>query len=96
MKLKPEINVREATAGSAAIKLSTRASICSERSCDVPGGSVTAPISVPVSSLGTIPVGVVFIKKISNTIERTTSPIDNHFFWIKKSTRFLYLFNIES
>ncbi len=80
MKLNPEIIVREETAGSAAIKLSTRARICSERSCDVPGGNVTAPISVPVSSLGTIPVGVVFMKNISNTIEMTTNPIDSHFF----------------
>ena len=96
MKLKPEINVREATAGSEAIRLSTRAKISSEWSCDVPGGKVTAPINVPVSSLGTIPVGVVFMKNISKTIEATTSPIDNHFFWMKNNTRFLYRFKIDS
>ena len=62
MKLNPEIIVRDYTAGSAAIRLSTRANISSARSCDVPGGNVTAPMIVPVSSLGTIPVGVMFMK----------------------------------
>ena len=46
MKLKPEINVREATAGSEAIRLSTRAKISSEWSCDVPGGKVTAQMCI--------------------------------------------------
>ena len=80
MKLNPEIMVRDNTAGSEAIRLSTRAKIFSERSCDVPGGNVTAPIKVPVSSFGTIPVGVVFMKNISSTIEAVTNPIDSHFF----------------
>ena len=89
IKLNPEIMVRDNTAGSEAIRLSTRARIFSERSWEVPGGNVTAPISVPVSSLGTIPVGVVFMKNTSIAMEATTNPIDNHFFWIKNSTRFL-------
>ena len=96
MKLKPEITVRDSTAGSAATRLSTRFSTSIARSCEVPGGSVTTPIIVPVSSLGTIPVGVIFMKTISRTTEAVTIPADNHFFWMKKSTCFLYFFTMLS
>ena len=89
MKLYPEIIVRDSTAGSAATKLSTLAKTSIARSWDVPGGKVTAPMIVPVSSLGTIPVGVIFIKNTSKTIEAATKPNDNHFLWIKNTTRFL-------
>ena len=68
MKLKPDTMVREATAGSAATRLSTRSMISMARSCDVPAGKVTEPISVPVSSCGTIPVGVMAMSMIKARI----------------------------
>ena len=89
MKLNPWIMVRDSMAGSAAIRLSTRAKVLAAWACDVPGGKVTVPMIEPVSSLGTIPVGVVFMKKTSRTIEAPTSPKDSHFLWIKNTTRFL-------
>ena len=46
---------------------------------------------VPVSSLGTIPVGVICMKTPSNTMEPITNPADSHRFWMKNSTCFLYL-----
>ena len=89
IKLKPIMAVRDLTAGSAAIRLSTLFITSIVRSWDVPGGSVTAPMIVPVSSFGTIPVGVAFIKTTSKTIHPATIPNESHFFWIKNTTRFL-------
>ena len=51
---------------------------------------------VPVSSLGTIPVGVVFMKKIKRAIATTTSPNERTDFWMKNNTFFLYRFRIDS
>ena len=90
------MDVRDSTAGSAAIKLSTLFIASIVLSCEAPGGIVIAPMIVPVSSLGTIPVGVVCIKNIINTIEPVTIPKESHFFWMKKSTCFLYFVNNES
>ena len=46
---------------------------------------------VPVSSLGTIPVGVICMNTPNSTIEPITSPADIQRFWMKNSTCFLYL-----
>ena len=62
MKLYPAISVRSETAGLLAIKLSTCAKAASVVSNDVAGGRSTITKKVPVSSLGTNPVGVFCIR----------------------------------
>ena len=52
--------------------------MASVRSIDVPGGIDTIAKIVPVSSLGTSPVGVDLIKKTNTITLRTTVPIDSH------------------
>ena len=95
MKLNPEITVRDWTAGSAAIKLSTLVSTSWARSCEVPGGKVTEPIIVPVSSFGTIPVGVMLMNTTKSAIAPATRPIDSQRLWINATTRFLYFASNE-
>ena len=65
------------TRGEAMTSFSTWRSILSVRSCDVPGGRVTAPMMVPVSSLGTRVVGVFAIVNMSKAIESATNPIES-------------------
>ena len=96
MKLYPEIIVRLSIAGSEASRLSICINTCSVRSCDVPGGRSTTAIMVPVSSFGTSPVGVIFIKKSNKAMPATTDPIVSQGLWMKFSVPFLYFFNIPS
>ena len=57
--------------------------MASVRSIDVPGGIDTMAKIVPVSSFGTKPVGVDFIKKNSTITLAITVPIESHLWFIK-------------
>ena len=95
MKLYPAISVRSETAGLLAIKLSACAKAASVVSNDVAGGRSTITKKVPVSSLGTNPVGVsaseykddhaamTVINVVTFVIDEETNP-------------FFYLFNVTS
>ena len=61
----------------------------SVRSCEVPGGMVTTPMMVPVSSLGTMAVGVMFINQTSRAMEPVVSPSERMGRWMNFSTAFL-------
>ena len=63
---------------------------------DVPGGIDTMAKIVPVSSLGTKPVGVDFIKKNSTMTLTITVPIDNHLWFIKNEVWRLYFLSTIS
>ena len=77
------------TAGTERTRLSTRSMKASVRSCEVPGGIVTTPMMVPVSSLGTMAVGVMFISQMSRAMAPPVMPMERKGRWMKPSTAFL-------
>ena len=89
MNEKPEMTIALSTSGEASTSFSICRSILSVRSCDVPGGRVTAPMIVPVSSFGTRVVGVLLIVKTSRAMESATKPIESHGRLTKCPTPFL-------